>query len=351
MTTRHLRLAAAVVATFMSTGVSADGARALQPGLRVIAYDGYGTPQRFQVGGRVLVDKKQGGGKGSDSSLANVLRTLNDINSDEVPGVEVAVTVGGQQYSATTDADGMFRVRVLNLPKAQALPVGPQSVRVELVGAGAPPAVASTLFVAPVADAVGIVSDIDDTVLKSYVPDKVKMVGEVLTHNAATLTPVPGAAAAYQRAQAAGVDAIFYVSGSPQNLYLRLTAFLKRQGYPGGALFLKNLGKDALFGHDDYKLGHLEDIAQDNPGMRFILVGDSGERDPEIYRTFRDKHPERVLAVVIRKVPGSKHLEHERFADMVVVDDVYVSDGTIAALVPSDAPTPVNVAEPVRSAN
>ncbi len=50
-------------------------------------------------------------------------------------------------------------------------------------------------------------------------------------------------------------------------------------------------------------------------------------------------------------MPGSKHLEHERFADMVVVDDVYVSDGTIAALVPSDAPTPVNVAEPVRSAN
>jgi phosphatidate phosphatase APP1 len=97
---------------------------------------------------------------------------------------------------------------------------------------------------------------------------------------------------------------------------------------------LKNLGEDALFAHDDYKLGRLEQLATSFPGLRFLLVGDSGERDPEIYRAFQKKHPDRVVAVVIRKVPGSRHLEPARFAGFVVVDDVYPSSQILSGVVP-----------------
>jgi phosphatidate phosphatase APP1 len=323
--------------------VADDRPGATRDGLRVVAYDGYGTPHRFQITGRVLAESQSTESAGKDSSLANVLRTVRAMNSHEVPDVELSVTVGGQSYSATSDADGMFRVRVLNLPETQALAVGPVPVAIGVVGVDAV-TTTGTIHVAPAANAVGVISDIDDTVVQTFVPDKVKMIGEVFTKNAATLSPVAGAAPAYKRAREAGVDAVFYVSGSPVNLYSRLTAFLRRHDYPPGALFLKNLGQDSLFSHDTYKLGRLRGIADDNPGMAFILVGDSGERDPEIYQAFRSSHPERVLGIVIRKVPGSKHLEPARFAGMVTVNDAFDGDSTIAALVPAShkrpAPSP-----------
>ena len=132
--------------------------------------------------------------------------------------------------------------------------------------------------------------------------------------------------------------AFFYVSGSPQNFYVRLHHFLEDNGFPGGPIVLKNLGDDKLFSQDDYKLGRIEKILAAFPQMRFVLVGDTGERDPEIYRLIRARHPERVVAVVIRKVAGSKHLEPARLAGFTMVDDVYAADDVVARLL---GPPPV----------
>jgi phosphatidate phosphatase APP1 len=38
-----------------------------------------------------------------------------------------------------------------------------------------------------------------------------------------------------------------------------------------------------------------------------VLVGDSGERDPEIYRAVVLRHPGRVLAIYVRDVAPARH--------------------------------------------
>jgi phosphatidate phosphatase APP1 len=307
---------------------------------RVVVYDGHGSPDAFEVRGRVLVDRGLPRADASDGAGQNLLRTIDAIDSDELRGVDLTVMVAGVGYGATTDADGVWRVRVKGLGGSAALPVGALPVEASLVSSFAVADVArGRVHVAP-PTGVGLISDIDDTVVKTFVTDKGRMAREVLLKNAAQLEPVDGAAAAYTRARASGVDAMFYVSSSPQNLYDRLTAFLRQQGFPQGTLFLKNLGEDALFGHDDYKLEQLERIARAHPGLRFVLSGDSGERDPEIYREFRRRHPERVVAIVMRLVPGSKDLAPARFADMITVDDRWPDDAVIVRKLSSSSPSP-----------
>jgi len=70
-------------------------------------------------------------------------------------------------------------------------------------------------------------------------------------------------------------------------------------------MFLKNLGTtkaDPLLEQKEYKLKRLRTLAERLPGTRFILFGDSGEKDPEIYTAFRSECPDRVLSIFIRRV-------------------------------------------------
>jgi phosphatidate phosphatase APP1 len=322
--------------------LAAVGASSLQAGepqhAHVIVYDGWGSPEGFRLSGRVLKDR--GDALAPTSMIENVAATLDDLESDEVRGVDVVVRVGASAFTATTDRDGVFVVVCKGLKEPELLAVGAMDVVVELSSTDwtAPPAKARLHILQ--GDGIAVVSDIDDTVVKTYVVDKLKMATTVLTKNAHQFEPVVGAASSYTAAKAAGAVAFFYVSGSPQNLYLRLRTFLDDHAFPRGPLLLKNLGEDALFAHDGYKRQRLERLAADFPRLRFVLVGDSGERDPEIYRAFQAAHRDRVVAVVIRKVPGSAHLEASRFAGFTVIDDAYPDTQTIAGVLTASLTAP-----------
>ena len=317
---------------------------------RVVVYDGWGTPDAFRVAGRVLEDHGDAEPTKKASALDNLAATVDALESDEVRGVDVAVHVGLATYSATTDADGMFEVVCKGLSGAQALTPGAVAIDAELLAKdwSAPRATAYVHVVA--GDGIALVSDVDDTVVKTYVVDKAKMADTVLLKNARQLEPVIGAAENYVAARDVGVVAFFYLSGSPQNLYPRLRTFLDDHDFPRGPIVLKNLGDDKLFAHDEYKLSRLEALAAAFPRLRFVLVGDSGERDPEIYRAFRAKHPDRVAATVIRKVPGSRHVEAARFDGFTVVDDFYPGAQTIAHLVPAPGAPPARAQATTSSA-
>jgi hypothetical protein len=73
------------------------------------------------------------------------------------------------------------------------------------------------------------------------------------------------------------------------------------------------------------------------PSMKVIVIGDSGEHDPEIYAELKKKHPDRVVGIVIRKTPGTKG-DAKRFAGMATFDDAYPDDALIARLLSPPAP-------------
>jgi phosphatidate phosphatase APP1 len=101
----------------------------------------------------------------------------------------------------------------------------------------------------------------------------------------------------------------FYVSSSPWNLYGFIAEFMEMNGIPHGPMFLKDYGIDRTQfirkSHEAHKLEAIENVLGLYPQLRFLLIGDNGQRDVSVYaqvvRDFRD----RVAAVFIRDVDGS----------------------------------------------
>ncbi|RYG79656.1 MAG: DUF2183 domain-containing protein, partial [Alphaproteobacteria bacterium] len=123
---------------------------------------------------------------------------------------------------------------------------------------------------------------------------------------------VPGAASLFgmiARDHRAPTRPFFYVSSSPWNLYGFLADFMERNAIPHGPMFLKDIGIDATkfinTGHAAHKLDAIRTILAFYPDHRFLLMGDNGQKDVEIYGEVVRNYPDRVGAVLIRDISGS----------------------------------------------
>ncbi len=149
-----------------------------------------------------------------------------------------------------------------------------------------------------------VISDIDDTVKVSHVADRRELLKNTLLRE---FSAVPGMPEAYQRWQESGA-AFHYVSASPWQLSNCLCSFMGAAGLPAGSMHLKlfrlkdttPLGR--LTARKRSKRKAIEQIMADFPKRRFVLVGDSGEKDPEVYAAVARGRPEQVASVLIRRV-------------------------------------------------
>jgi hypothetical protein len=152
-----------------------------------------------------------------------------------------------------------------------------------------------------------VISDIDDTIKVSQVLDRRELLRNTFCR---PFKPVPGMAAAYVRWRELAGAQFHYVSASPWQLYEPLAAFVRSNGFPVGTFHLKNFRvKDETFfdlfqAPEEYKLGVIAPLLERFPARRFVLVGDSGERDPEIYATLARRFPQQVQRIFIRDVTG-----------------------------------------------
>ncbi|HJT34510.1 MAG TPA: phosphatase domain-containing protein [Pirellulales bacterium] len=163
-------------------------------------------------------------------------------------------------------------------------------------------------------EGVSIISDIDDTI-------KVTGVGNhrVVLQNTflRTFEPVPGMPELYRRWAAAG--AVFhYVTASPWQLYPPLDEFRAAAGFPAGSFemqmfrFKDRTAFNLLTSPDELKRPAIEALLTTWPGRRFVCVGDSGQRDPEMYAALARKHPEQIARIYIRNVTHASP-DDERF--------------------------------------
>ncbi len=297
---------------------------AADPVAHVQGYASYGAPSWFVLKGRVLAGPAPLPPDPTQSRLASLLDTWRLAESDEIAGATVTAFVAGHTYRTVSDADGLFVISAHQMTPPSA--PGRHDIEVRAQFAEAAATGKAELYIFPEQPGLAVVSDIDDTVVESRVTNWLQMVTIVATRNAAQRKATPGMSAAYRAAQVAGATGFFYVSSSPQNLYSRLRAFLDLAGYPAGPLLLKNLGEDTIADHATYKTKRIETLLAAYPHLRFVLIGDSGERDPEIYRAIRAAYPERIAAIVIREVAGRT---------LVAADDLRLlrADGSNAHLI------------------
>lgn len=257
----------------------------------LLPYLGFGTTRQIAVCGRVLQDE---GIRPSDVAAArfgNLVAFLKRLESDEVPGALVRGMLGARTQEARSNREGYFR---LHLRGAR---YGWNDVTLELARDRRIRAVARALVPSPQAR-FGVISDIDDTIVQTHVTHRTRMLLTVALTNARTRQPFAGAAAFY-RALHAGVNPFFYVSKSPWNLYPVLVEYLEIQDLPLGPLVLRDFGLRMKKGHKETAI---EEILGTYPKLRFVLIGDSGEADPEIYGALVRRHPQRIRAIYIRSV-------------------------------------------------
>ena len=154
-----------------------------------------------------------------------------------------------------------------------------------------------------------VISDIDDTIKISQVADKQQLLANTFLR---PFRKVPGMAELYRKWAEAGA-AFHYVSSSPWQLYPALSKFVAREGFPRGSFHLKSFRlKDRTFFNlfetpERSKPPVIDFILRTYPRRKFILVGDSGEKDPEVYGAIARKYPEQIIFVFIRNVSPKDH--------------------------------------------
>ncbi len=234
---------------------------------------------------------------------------------DHERGRRVVVRIGGGEYAVgKSRPDGQF-AGVLRLPDAKVRAPGGGPVPVQAVL----PADDPRRFLGQISlvekNGVTVITDIDDTIKVSEVRDRKALLRRTFLE---PFEPVPGMAEVY-RAWAARSGAQFcYVSASPWQLFPPLAEFVRANGFPAGVFYLKKFRwKDESFaglfeGPEKYKPAAIEPLLKQFPRRQFVLVGDAGEKDPEIYGSLGRRYPRQVARILIRNVTGPG-ADSERF--------------------------------------
>jgi phosphatidate phosphatase APP1 len=168
-----------------------------------------------------------------------------------------------------------------------------------------------------------VISDIDDTIKITHITDRTRLFDYTFFQD---FQAVPGMAPLYRSWAEQGV-VFHFVSAGPWQLYEPLRTFLAQVGFPAATFHLKyarlhpsdtsfwNLFKPST----EIKPDQIEPLLQAYPERRFVLIGDNGEHDPEIYAALMHAYPSQIKRIYIRNVTrvlrSDAHLQ-ATFADI-----------------------------------
>lgn len=273
--------------------------------VQIIPYRSFGSALAGTVRGRVVEASMLERSLPADTRLRSFRRMLRRFNSHELPDATVRAELGSSQAVGVTDDEGYFELTI-SAPELSGTGAW-KTVQVEVVNAtvsGLVPARATAEILVPSGNAeLGVISDIDDTVLQTHVTQKLKMIWVTLSGSAFTRMPFEGTSELYRAlsvgSSGAANNPVFYVSKSPWNLYDFLIDFMDYHGLPRGPLLLRDVGlREAP--PIDHKTESVRRLLDMYPELPFILIGDSGERDPDIYLETAARYPGRIRAIYIR---------------------------------------------------
>lgn len=306
-------------------------------------FRGYGDGQRLFARARVLEETGNEKRERRKGRLGTMARMFNRFESDEIAGAEVEARYEGKSARLKSDEEGYVEISLDNLGGSPADEVTWQDATLELIEPYAkdqprPWRIDLPILTPPASAEFAVVSDIDDTILQTGAVNLLRNLRTTLFSSVEERRSFPGVPPLYralQRGQGKSMlNPIFYVSSSPWNLYDYLEQFMTLNDIPLGPMFLRDLGIDGSkfikSGHDTHKLAAIETLMAFYPDLRFILIGDSGQHDAEIYRTAAERHPDQVLAVWIHALKD----EHKRNDHANAVMDRIASKGVDAFLYP-----------------
>ncbi len=280
---------------------------------QILVYRSFAHQGDFCVQGHVIESAGLARPQPRHTRWQNALAMLKRYASDYIPGMGVQLHYGAQTLETETDEEGYFEAHFRAEPDDQ---VAWQSLRCALlydVVAAQPDVEASGEVLTPsTLCRFGVISDVDDTILISHATDALRKIRLLLFKNAFTRLPFKGVAAFYwalhRGPEGRCQNPIFYVSSSEWNLYDLLVDFCEYWGLPKGPFLLQDRKRSLRDlwrsggGHHTHKLDKMRRILHTFDTLPFVLIGDSGQRDAELYTQLTREFPDRVVAIYIRDV-------------------------------------------------
>ncbi|SDL74904.1 App1 family protein [Tessaracoccus oleiagri] len=271
-------------------------------------YTGYGTSEQIRVLARIVLQPSKQFGIVQAANALLYRRGWRNFIAFSKADAAASVRFGDTTVPVRADRGGYIDVRIKN----PGLEPGWHSVTVQ--GSDGASAVASVQIIG---DDItfGVVSDIDDTILSTWLPRPFLAAWNSFVLTEQARQAIPGMARWYQQMLEANPGApIIFVSTGAFNTYPMIRRFQKRHGIPHGAMLLTDWGPTNtgwFRSGTDHKRTALRELARDLPNIRWLLVGDDGQHDPELYAEFAELQPEHVLARAIRELsPGEAVLAH-----------------------------------------
>lgn len=280
-------------------------------GIHVVVYQGFVADDIAKVRVRVIETPELPGDSWIpywDTAQSNLRRH----SALAIVGVEVELQIGNHTATELTDEHGFanFSLPVPNLKvgwhdaHAVTTPVG-----------GGESASGDGRVVKPSLKAPFLViSDIDDTILLTGLTEGVTMVTRTLLREANQRRAIPGMSSLY-RGLVRGLPnragnrkpepTFFYVSTGSWSFYPLLEQFIGLRAFPPGPMFLTDWGPTERYlrrSGAEHKRTAIRRLLEAYPGMKFVLIGDSGQRDALTYEEMAREFPGRVLLIVIRQV-------------------------------------------------
>jgi phosphatidate phosphatase APP1 len=304
---------------------------------QLLAYRGYANSRVAYIHGRAQENRGVTKSGDTDSTLRNLLNTYRRADSNPLAHAQLVVEYEHTSCAVKADDEGFFTTRI-DLPAPVTTSEEWNEYRVDLIEPARPgidrAKCTGEVLVPPATARFGIISDIDDTVIQSRVSNFLLAARTVILGNARTRLPFPGVAAFYHalRNGATGDEKnpIFYVSSSPWNIYDVISEFMDLQKIPRGPVLLRDwdisLGSLASTRHFDHKGVAIRNIMQTYPELPFILIGDTSQHDPEIYRQIVREFPNRVKAIYIRDVT---HDEERSTAVKKLAEELLAAQSTL----------------------
>ena len=293
----------------------------MQDPLRILPYRGYGTPEKVYIKGRVL-EKDGIEPLGNDAPLwKNAVNMYRRFESDEIELAQLQARLKDCEKKITANEEGFFEVEL-----TLASPIEGDRLwqNVELTLLDPPPrkqssvtALGNVLIVRSSAQ-FGVISDIDDTVVYTAADKPSKMIEIAYLGNEHSRRAFAGVTPFYQALRAGKKkegNPIFYVSSSPWNMYDLFVKFMDLTEIPLGPILLRDieLSPENLlsFNHSDHKREQIDPVLKRFSDLPFILIGDIGQKDAEIYSRIVEDYPDRIRAVYIRDVLPKDKKRHE----------------------------------------
>lgn len=291
--------------------------------LQIIAFQSYGTNSHFFARGRALEDES------IDLEAKNtwqlIVNSWKRFGTDEIKHIGLDLKLPNNKIlKASTDNNGYFRVEE-NLNDLELLTneEGWLSFELSYNDVNIKRTIQSQnrfpgeLLIPSNKAQFGVASDIDDTILHTGVVSLLKwrLIYNSIFKSAKSRIPLEGSVDFFHQLHRGvsgdNANPIFYVSHSPWNLYRYLELFLRQHNFPKGPILLRSFSKfwkKKPQAEKPQKQKEILNLLKTYPNLPFILIGDSGEHDPDIYMEIAEEFPNRILAIYLRSVKHKKKM-------------------------------------------